>query len=159
MFAMKSNWHGNRPHAGGSRRVKRLSTVALHDTVQTRCIPRHCNYAPKWRQCLYSSPIITSDSRTHIFITFAAWGNFPRPPQMAVSFYVEWKINISLAQIGTSELKAEYPFESPETKRPGLGLMSVWQKWQRKMHVSCKDCFKRGDKTSRLAFMEPSFPL
>lgn len=56
MFAMKSYWHGNRPHTGSSRRVKRLSTVALHDTDQTRCIPRHCNYAPQWRQCLLQQP-------------------------------------------------------------------------------------------------------
>lgn len=38
MFAMKSYRHGNRTHAGGSQRVQRLSTAALHDTDQTRCI-------------------------------------------------------------------------------------------------------------------------
>lgn len=34
MFAMKSYWHGNRPHAGGSRRVK--NWARLHYKIQIR---------------------------------------------------------------------------------------------------------------------------
>lgn len=142
------------PYMKCTQLVKRRSTVALHDKDQPRCIPGHCNYAPQWLRCRHSIPIITSDSQTHIFITCVARAISPCLPrwlpvvcrvkkekknQLRWNWYLPgWRLSICLKGL--------------KQKRSESRAWTVWQKWQRKMHVSGKDFVKTGEEMFRLGF-------
>lgn len=127
---------------------KSPSAVGINDTDQT-----HCNYAPQWLRCRHSIPDITSDSQTHILITFVVCRQFPHGSPDGCQLYAERKkINISLAKIGT--FWAE-------------GWGSVWKLWNKKglgprlelsdksdedKHVSGKDFVKTGEEAFWLGF-------